>query len=571
MMSIATDIPQARDAVETCRSSTTQAIRQWLEESAGGERRLDYATSALEWCRRLPKLADMLPAAIWQRLLNHLLLTAVEAEAPGIDASSLKDDSLVHQLLAGELALTLASRFPRIKACRRLLPRARRALSAGLINLLDGEGLLHAGRFDHLRPLLACWTRCRSLGERWKRGCWSADADAQYRRFLRNALRFARRDGSSAFSHESAEREDAAALAAALEMVGRQADHALAAIVLSGSRGKKKRCNRAGVKLPRAAIHSEWAATAVLRPDWSRSAPCLTVLYPGASCRVELACGKDVLWSGDWSYDLRVDGMSASPVSDWCNNCWVSDEDVDYLELEIELVEGFRLQRHIVMARKDRFLLLADAVLGPRRAALDYRSTLPLGPPVAFKPASKTTEGALVGRKERALVVPLALPEWRDDVSQLAEQRGDSLPLLGTSSTGNGFAKRNCLFQAAAHVGERRELELRQSAFGRALFAPLFFDLDPQRFDKPLTWRQLTVAESLLVQPADVAAGYRVSIGGKHWLFYRSLTPSRNRTLLGHNLSSETLIARFTRKGEVRSLIEIEQAPTSCIPAIRHE
>jgi hypothetical protein len=378
------------------------------------------------------------------------------------------------------------------------------------------------------------------------------------------------------FSHKPAEREDAAALAAALEMVGRQADHALAAIVLSGGGGKKKRGNRAGVKLPRAAIHSEWAATAVLRPDWSRSAPCLTVLYPGASCRVELACGKDLLWSGDWGYELRVDGMSASPVSDWCNNCWVSDEDVDYLELEIELVEGFRLQRHIVMARKDRFLLLADAVLGPRRAALDYRSTLPLGPQVAFKPASKTTEGALVGRKERALVLPLALPEWRDDVSQLAvsqlaAQTSGSVPLLGASSAGNGFAKRNCLFQAAAHVGERRELELRQSTFGRALFAPLFFDLEPRRFDKPLTWRQLTVAELLVAQPADVAVGYRVSAGGKHWLFYRSLTPSRNRTLLGHNLSSETLIARFTRKGEVRSLIEIEQAPPSYIPDIRHE
>ncbi len=330
---------------------------------------------------------------------------------------------------------------------------------------------------------------------------------------------------------------------------------------LSGRRGKKKRCKRRGIKLPSVAIHSEWAATAVLRPDWSRSAPRLTVLYPGASCRVELACGKDVLWSGDWGYELRVDGMSASPVSDWSNNCWVSDEDVDYLELEIELVEGFRLQRHIVMARKDRFLLLADAVLGPRRAALDYRSALPLGSQVAFKPARKSTEGALVGRKDRALVVPLALPEWRDHLpSRFGRGAGrEGLEEMPKRAEPISRSKALTLALSPRERGQAL-LELRQSAFGQGLFAPLFFDLDPRRFDKPLTWRQLTVAESLVVQPADVAVGYRISAGGKHWLFYRSLTPSRNRTLLGHNLSSETLIARFTRKGEVESLIEIEQA-----------
>ncbi len=556
MMSIATD--SSKKPVEAHHSSTTRAILQWLHESAGGERRLDYAISALQWCRRLPKLADMLPATIWQRLLNHLLLTAVEAETPDSDASLLRADPLVHQLLAGELAMTLASLFPKIKACRRLLPRARRALSAGLVDLLDGEGLLPAWRFDHLWPLLACWTRCRSLGKQWKHGCWSVEADAQYRRFVRTALRFARRDGSSVFSREPADRENADALATAVEMVGDAADHDIAAIVLSGRKSKKKRGRRRKAELPQAAVHSEWAATAVLRPDWSRSAPRLTVLYPRASCRIEMACGKDVLWSGQWGYKLRVDGTPVSPVGEWSGTCWVSDEDMDYLELEIELIEGFRIQRQILMARKDRFLLLADAVLGPRRAALDYRTSLPLGRRIAFRPASETNEGTLVGRKVRAVAIPLALPEWRDSARDPAGETATSVPLLGTSSAERGLPRRHCLFQAVAHAGEKRELQLRQSAFGRSLFAPLFFDLDRRRFDKPLTWRQLTVAESLAVQPADAAVGYRVSTGDKHWLIYRSLTPSQSRTLLGHNLSSETLIARFTRKGEVRPLIEIE-------------
>ena len=47
--------------------------------------------------------------------------------------------------------------------------------------------------------------------------------------------------------------------------------------------------------------------------------------------------------------------------------CWVSDDDVDYLELEIEFGEGLRVQRHLLLARHDRFLLLADAVLSRGR------------------------------------------------------------------------------------------------------------------------------------------------------------------------------------------------------------
>ena len=551
-MSIATDSPREGTAAAS-PSSTTQAILRWLHESAGGQRRLDYAMSALDWCRRLPKLADRVPATTWQRLLNHLLLAAADADAAEIDASRLKEDSLLRQLLAGELALTLASLFPRIKACRRLLPRSRRTLSAGLMDMLDGDGLLHAGRFDHLGPLLACWTRCRELGKRWKRGAWSAEAETQYCRFVRNAMRFVRRDGSVIFSRDG-DGDDcrqtpqsqlnissgnllrppfASTVAAAVESIGDKTDRALAAAVLSGKRSQKVRGKRKGAELPNPAIHSEWAAAAQLRPDWAPTAPRLTVLYPDASCRVELACGKDVLWSGNWTCELRVDGMAALPISDWTASCWVSDEDVDYLELELELVEGFRIQRHIVMARKDRFLFLADAVLGPRRAALDYRSTLPLHRRVTFLPANETSEGTLVGRKPRAVAIPLALPEWRADD--------------GNASGRDSLA-----------ASEESGLELRRSTFGRAIFAPMFFDLDPRRFGKPLTWRQLTVADLLAVQPPEVAVGYRVSAGGKHWLIYRSLTPARNRTLLGHNLSSETLIARFTRKGEVRSLIEIE-------------
>ena len=124
--------------------------------------------------------------------------------------------------------------------------------------------------------------------------------------------------------------------------------------------------------------------------------------------------------------------------------------------------------------------------------------------------------------------MPLALPEWR------AEEHDGDLKM-----TAEG-------------------LELRQTTAGQRLFAPLFIDLDRRRFRRRMTWRRLTVAEWLKPVPAETAVGYRVAIGDRQWLIYRSLAASRNRTLLGHNLATESLIARFGKDGEVTSIVEIE-------------
>ncbi len=405
-------------------------------------------------------------------------------------------------MLAGELALTLACLFPEIAACHKLLPQVRRVLATGFSEQLDGKGLLHARHIDQLRHFLACWTRCRDLN----RECWNDKAEKQYRQFVRNALRLARRDGSHVFSNTASGRAESDLLDRAATLADILSDR----------------------KLHKAAVHSEWASVAVMRPDWSRTSPRLSVLYPDATCHIELSCGKDVLCSGQWDLDVRFDGVATAPTSEWTELCWASDKDVDYLELEIDLGEHVQVQRHILLARKDRFLFLADAILGTQPAEIAYRGILPMFPGIAVRGAGETREVTLVGRKPRATVLPLALPEW------LADRR----------------------------VGELRPLpaglELHQAAQGRALFAPLFLDLDPARMSKRLTWRQLTVAESEIVQAADTAVGYRVAIGNRQWLIYRSLGGLQSRTLLGHNLYSELLVARFDRKGEVEPLIEVE-------------
>jgi hypothetical protein len=194
----------------------------------------------------------------------------------------------------------------------------------------------------------------------------------------------------------------------------------------------------------------------------------------------------------------------------------------------MSLEEGLCVQRQMLLAKRDSLLLLADVILGDLPASLKYRGRLPLAEGVSFQPADETREGYLNGRRRVALVLPLALPEWRVDrrVGSLAQTE--------------------------------RGLELRQQGQGRSMIAPLCFDLRPRRMTRPFTWRQLTVAENLEVQPDDVAVGYRMMIGKEQWLIYRALSHKGNRTLLGHNLSSEMLVARFDRDGEVDPLVEIE-------------
>jgi hypothetical protein len=151
-----------------------------------------------------------------------------------------------------------------------------------------------------------------------------------------------------------------------------------------------------------------------------------------------------------------------------------------------------------------------------------------LVPAVEFQPADETREGTLCSQQRLCSILPLSLPEWR------AEHSTGS---LATTDGGLRFTYR------------------RQ---GQRLFAALFFDLAPHRFNRQLTWRQLSIAEKLQTLDEDVAAGYRVQIGKWQWLIYRSLAPLGNRTILGQNFSTEFVLARFDTEGEAEKLIEIE-------------
>ena len=58
--------------------------------------------------------------------------------------------------------------------------------------------------------------------------------------------------------------------------------------------------------------------------------------------------------------------------------------------------------------------------------------------------------------------------------------------------------------------------------------------------------------------PRDVAVGYRAQSGQRQWLFYRSLAPAGNRTLVGQNIAGEFCAGRLLDSGKFDEWIEIE-------------
>ncbi len=503
-----------------------ELLQTWLAEADRRELSPTHAYDCLAWCQILPTAAKTLGEDLWWRLLRQLVSVADDAVALSPDESP-----LLHQILAGELPLTLAYLFPEVEHCRLLGQEAAEQLARGPIELLDGEGLPHAGNLHLLRPLLACWTRSLLISRAAKQPCFTPDAEEQYGWMVRRALQLLRSDGSQMLGAGVEAQYCKPLLQTALELSHDPEDNELAKCVLPGGPGASK------YELPEPAMASEWAETYLLRPEMSPRGERFLITHDEERFVCELSARNEILLLGEAIPEVTVNGQRLQAVGDWEEVCWISDDDADFLELEIELENGWCVQRQAVLAREDRFLFLADAVLRQTSsgknsdhadAEIHYRTAWPLGDGISVAAEDETNELRLSGKKHLATVLPLALSEWKR-------------------------ANRRQSFQHADHG-----LELKQQAVGRGLYAPLFLDLNPRRGSRPVTWRQLTVAEQLEIAPPEVAAAFRIQIGHEQWVAYRSLAPPAARTFLGHHLSSEFLVGQFDYTGEVEVLVEIE-------------
>ena len=497
----------------------TKSIKRWLRQSRLGQWSLVECFETISVCYQMPLIAPDLDAEEWNETLRRL-----------VEITSLGNGNagpLVKQLLHVELPLTLAYLFPEIDFCWQLVRPAIQRMADCVQSVLDSEGMIHAGHLSSALPLLASWTRCRTMIKSVKTEKLPRDARATYSDLVRHLLRIVNVDGSVPF----AEKDDiydrgllrslfkACSVFLDDDRDNRLIQHVMEKKVVSDE------------KLPlNPGYHSEWAQLAFLQPDWTPTSPRLALDFSRFQVRFEIRSAGLRLFSGSWAPEFRINGTEFfAEEKPWEVVCWYNDFDVDYLELCWKLDPNWMVFRQFLMARQDLFLYMADNLVGKDSADIDYQHRLVLADELVSTQAKETREIAIKARKRYlANVFPLALQEWQSD------------PRGGSFST-NGSA-----------------LELRQWGIGSSMCVPLFVDLHKNRLKKPLTWRNLTVAENLNILERDDAVAYRVQAGPEQWLFYRAMATEGNRTVLGQNTTSEFLCGRFLEDGDVESIVEVE-------------
>ncbi len=145
------DGPQVLAATLYGGGAPPEAVRRGvLEWMSIVQRPVTTAAAAIEaiaWTKGLPELERIVAPSEWRALCALLISLASE-----VALADLQSRPLVHQLLAAELALTLAVSLPDDKARRRMEKAGRAAATLGLGRVLDSQGVPAAEHFHLMRP-----------------------------------------------------------------------------------------------------------------------------------------------------------------------------------------------------------------------------------------------------------------------------------------------------------------------------------------------------------------------------------------------------------------------------------
>lgn len=499
----------------------------WLDGLAN-DAECAFGVAALTW--QLPRHATALSgswSSEWLREVGNKLARLTVSD---------EDAAICHVVCQCELPLLLGT----------VTGASRSAVFAGAEEAMDNLALLLEQSEDqpaiwlaygasYLRASLASVLRCRVLANDLGLRKWYPPQNQALAELLNHAARWIRPDGSQMLGAIGTGMPNASVWDSLVKLA-RRPSALLDSMGMARSEQKKSHRNRLKRKieksqLPDLSIHVEEARGACLLSDWCKLGGRVAVDYSDSTVRLEVLGPKGrTLLMGDWTADVRLEGESLLQMDDWEKVCWFSDDDVDYLEIEARFGDKSRVQRQIVLLREDRLLLLADALLCDQAGNWSLSTSIPVASSVDIQTAERSNEVFLkLSDSQRALVMPLAMPEWRRELSPL---------------------ELNCRHGHLSLVA--KSPRMRQ-------YAPLLVSLAGYHSKKPFTWRRLTVAEDLGAVASDVAAAYRAQIGLEQWLLYRTLAKPARRTAMGMHTGAEFVAARFCGEGaEYETLVEVE-------------
>jgi hypothetical protein len=511
------------------RTSWSVRVQPLAKALAASPELLDTPFGLLCALELLATATFSLPHKVWWPLWCAALQAVLRRDFALKPAADNPDVALLEQ---GELPLLAGLVFPDVVHTAGLVVRGRRALKADLIARTDTDGTPHSELIPRLSLWLAVLVRSTLWSRQWGLRLWSDGQRQRLSDCAERAVALCRGDGKLALTNGLP--------APPLPVLSRAAElfewtprnPSLAS--LKRLRRQMETSRRAGSVSTNGVTvmpsnQSDWARLALLRTDWGPGSDCVAIAHHERLPQLDVTAAGAPLLHGAWELELQIDGQPVELADEWSCVAWESGPDADYTELQMLGPGAMRVERLVLLSRKDRLLLFADSISGAPAGRIQLTARWPLANGVRAEADTATRSLQLRGPQVRSRAVPLALPQDR------------------VNSTPHQFAVVD------------GKLELQQIAEGRGLVAPLAFDWHPQRRTSDVEWRALTVTESGQVVKGDVASGCRLRIGSAQWLFYRSLKkPRLARAVLGHHTFHETVIARFNAQGDANPLLMIE-------------
>lgn len=427
--------------------------------------------------------------------------------------------------LGGELLFRCEPAFSLLKNAPKARQRGAETLSEDLLDETDVDGTPRGSLLPELSRWLAPLVRTWEIAGHEKASFWSPDARERIGDLLTVLAGFCDASGNLGLCHDP-QRQLLTMLLAGCKLAGWQkAVHPRGCLesILSHTPARQR-----DLPYTMPVIQSDWAKLGCLRNNWGLGADMLLVAHDDPLPLLDLAAFGRLVFSGTWGLEVKLDGKELTLADSWESVCWHTDEDGDYLELQMKLPQEIRLERQLFLSRTDHFAILADNVCAGPQQAVEYRSLLPLAAEVRAVPDRLTREIALTADVPLARVFPLGLEQ--DRVRSVAGELS--------------LQDRNLCLERQGQGG---------------VHVPLVLDWEPSRQQEPAQWRALTVTEERRILPHHIAAGHRLRLGELQLLIFHQLhRGSGPRAVLGHQTFNETVIGQFDSSGDVTPLLLVE-------------